>query len=127
MDTHKKNVLAALQEYRGNVTKACEKWSMPRSTFYLWMNSDPEFKSEVEDISEASIDFVEDKLMQRIEGISAVKHTKDDDVVYEIPPDVTAIIFYLKTKGKKRGYVEKQEVEHQGGIILNFDKDDAKL
>ena len=50
------------------------------------------FKAEVEAINEASLDYVESKLMTAIHN-----------------DNITAIIFYLKTKGKKRGYIETIE------------------
>jgi hypothetical protein len=30
--------------------------------------------------------------------------------------EVSSTIFYLKTKGKKRGYVERSEVDHSGSM-----------
>lgn len=89
-DESKAKFLEAFSAAAGIVLTACEAVNISRSTFYRWMKTDGEFAERVEEISEEQIDFVEGKLLRQIkEG------------------DTTAIIFYLKTKGKKRGYSEK--------------------
>ncbi len=109
MDNNKKEILEELIKYNGIVTAACASIGLARSTFYNWLNSDDEFKKEVDDIQEVAIDFVESKLMEKING---VKILNSNQTIYEQPPSDTAIIFYLKTKGKKRGYVERSEIDH---------------
>ncbi len=87
-----KKFLEALNEVGGNITAACMKSGIKsRNTVYEWMKKE-NFKAEVDAINEASIDYVESKLMTAIQQ-----------------DNITAIIFYLKTKGKKRGYVETVE------------------
>lgn len=94
---HKKDLLLALEKSLGVVTTACKTVGLDRTTFYRYLQDDPEFKASVDDIENVAIDFAESKLHKQIEK-----------------GDTTATIFYLKTKGKKRGYVEKQEHEHTG-------------
>ena len=79
----------------GNVTKSCEALHISRTTFYQWLKEDVDFKAEIENTSpdDLIVDFAEDALIGRIRA-----------------GDTTAIIFTLKTKGKKRGYVERQEI-----------------
>lgn len=89
-----KKVLQALEKTTGLVASACKAAGITRTTFYNWYNTDPEFRSKVDDISELTKDFVESKILQKIKS-----------------GDTTAIIFYAKTKMKERGYVEKQEIE----------------
>lgn len=91
LDIIKKKLLECLQESRGIVSEACKCAGISRGTFYVYMNSDPEFKEEVYQINEAAIDFVESMLLRNIEGGAE-----------------TSIIFFLKTKGRKRGYSEKE-------------------
>lgn len=74
----------------GIILNACEAIGISRSKYYKWMQDDADFAAKVEEIKEAQIDFVESKLISAIDA-----------------NDTTAIIFYLKTKGKKRGYTEK--------------------
>jgi hypothetical protein len=108
VDTIKKNVLEALEASFGVVTDACKAADCPRSTFYKWLADDEEFKDAVNEIQNVSLDFAESKLFKKI---------KDEDT--------TSIIFYLKTKGKKRGYIEKQEIEHSGKVGVTLIEDDA--
>ncbi len=101
----KKALLKALEKSLGVVTVACKNVGIDRSTFYKWVKEDKEFARRVEEIENVSLDFVESKLFNLIsEGNPA------------------ATIFYLKTKGKKRGYVERQEITGADGrdIKINF-------
>ena len=90
----KENFLNNLKANGFNISKACEETQIARRTYYDWLESDEEFKSSVEDAQEKLIDDAERALQDKI-----------------IDGDTTSIIFFLKTKGKQRGYVERQEVK----------------
>jgi hypothetical protein len=91
-DRNKKILLAALEKSLGVVTTACRAVNLSRQQHYHWMEVDPEYKAAVQALSEVAIDFAESKLHKLIEN-----------------NDTAATIFYLKTKGKKRGYIERVE------------------
>lgn len=92
--TLKDTMLEALRANMGIVSKAAEAAGIARSTHYLWLQEDEEYKQAVEDISEYVIDFAESALYRLIK---------------EKNPQAT--LFFLKTRGKARGYVERQEIE----------------
>lgn len=75
-----------------HISKACEAANISRKTYYRWIE-DIEFKEQVDAAKEGLIDHVEHQLLQKIDS-----------------GDTTAIIFFLKTRAKDRGYVEKQEI-----------------
>lgn len=102
-EQHKKAILEALEKSLGVVTTACKKVGVGRTTFYGWLKEDEEFAEKVNDIQNIALDFVESKLFENIrEG------------------KTSEMIFYLKTKGKKRGYVERQEITGADGMPTNF-------
>ncbi len=96
-------MLKALEQSLGVVTVACKKANIPRSTFYKWVNEDIEFANQVKDIENIALDFAESQLHKQISENST-----------------SATIFYLKTKGKKRGYIERQEITGADGVPTNF-------
>ena len=91
----KKALLKALEKSLGVVTSACKNVGVGRTTYYDWYNNDPEFAKKVDELENVALDFAESQLHRQI----AENNT-------------SATIFYLKTKGKQRGYVER--TEHTG-------------
>lgn len=114
MDNIKEKFLEVLADSYGIVLTACKSCDLPRSTYYKWLNSDEMFKERVDEIQEMAIDFVESKLIQKINGIQVMSK----GVVYQESPSDTAIIFFLKTKGRKRGYAEKTDLNISGNMHL---------
>ena len=94
----KKALIEALEKTLGIVTTACKIVSIDRSTFYKYVNEDEDFAKAVKDVENITFDFVESQLHKQI---------KDNNT--------SSTIFYLKTKGKKRGYVERQEITGKEG------------
>ena len=103
-EQHKKAMLDALEKSLGVVTSACKTVGVGRTTHYLWMQEDKEYKAAVDELSDVAIDFAESQLHKQI---------KDGNS--------TATIFFLKTKGKKRGYIERQEVDVSSGKLFQIE------
>ena len=101
--TLKRAMVEALEKSLGIVTTACKSVGINRKTHYDWLHSDEDYKAEVESIEDIAIDFAESQLHKQI---------KDGNP--------TSTIFYLKTKAKKRGYVERSEI-HQETTYKSLD------
>lgn len=90
----KEAMLKALENSLGVVTVACKSAEVPRSTYYKWLAEDKEFAKAVKEIENIALDFGESQLHKQIgDG------------------NTSATIFFLKTKGKKRGYIERSEID----------------
>ena len=68
-------------------------------TYY---KTDSDFREQVDDLSNVVLDFAESQLHKQIQA-----------------GNTTATIFYLKTKGKGRGYIERTEYTGKDGESLS--------
>lgn len=97
---NKKILLEALEKSLGIVNEACKNVGIHRATYYNYRNADKEFRDAVDELESVPLDFAESKLFQEIKK-----------------GNITAIIFYLKCKGKKRGYIDRADNEMTGNVI----------
>ncbi len=82
-------IIEALDQVNGFIKPAAKALKVTRMSVYRWINEDPELKEAHEQIREGMIDFAESQLLK---NISSGKET--------------SLIFFLKTQGKSRGYIE---------------------
>lgn len=99
-------MIEALEESLGVVTTACRKVGISRDAHYRWKKDDREYAARVDALSNVALDFAESKLFSLIQD-----------------QNPTAIIFYLKTQGKGRGYYEHRTQDITSGnqpITINM-------
>lgn len=101
----KKPVSATIQKYSGNVSAMARHFRVDRVTMYKFCReTHPELWAEIEDQREVWLDDAESELRRQ---------ANEDG-------NTTALIFFLKTQGKRRGYVERQEVTGADGKSLSI-------
>ncbi len=99
-------IIAALKETHGLLTLAARKAGVSYHTVNRYAQELPSVREAVLEAKESMLDFTEGKLYEKI--------SKGDTV---------AILFFLKTQGSKRGYIERHEVTGEGGKALQVEID----
>lgn len=111
-----KQYLNAIDGSMGFINTIANRSGVSWHTAKNKIEGNKKLKKAYEEELEKKLDFGETQLMKNI------KEGKE-----------TSVIFFLKTKGKQRGYVEKQELEHSGDIersvtvnVENLNKDELE-
>ena len=85
----REQIIQALEASAGMVATAARKLGIHRQTIYNRIKSDPTIQDELQRIRDEMVDLAEATLLQLIRD-----------------KNVAATIFFLKTQGRDRGYVE---------------------
>ena len=88
----------ALRESAGIRSAAARKLGCSPSTITNYVERHPDLSKVESDIVESNLDKAETQLLKAIAS-----------------GNMTAIIFYLKCKGKHRGYMDRTRIEGKGG------------
>jgi len=99
-ELHKAKLLEALEKHLGLVTPSCKEVGISRNQYYQYYKNDEDFRKAVDDINEITLDFVEKQLLKKIEEGSE-----------------RSILFYMKYRGKKRGYTDSMDLTSDGKSI----------
>jgi len=99
-------IIKAIKETNGLLTMAAAKSGIGYRTICRYVAEYPTVKQAALDAKESMLDFAEGKLYSKIKA-----------------GDNTAIIFYLKTQGKARGYIERQELSNPIGESFRVEHD----
>ena len=96
-------MIKALGTTLGNVSDAIcrleeEGITVGRTSHYRWLKEDEAYQQAVDNAADKTLDLVEKALIKQIKNGS-----------------VQATTFYLKTKGRVRGYTERQELDVTSG------------
>lgn len=95
----KKDLIKIFKAKLCNISATCDAANISRQTFYSYMEKDKKFETAVENAKEGLIDFAETKMMEGINN-----------------GDSSLIQFFLRTKGRKRGYDPATTLKINGAV-----------
>ena len=95
-------VTAAIRDMNGNISAVAKRLGVCRQTVYTYIDRHPSVKDVLAESRETMLDNAESSLYRAV-----------------LNGEAWAVCFFLKTQGKRRGYVERQEVTGaEGGAIV---------
>lgn len=104
-----KQIIEALKATHGFQSQACKllerqlNISFTTSAMSKRISASKEIKSALTEMLTADLDYAENKMWELIKN-----------------GNVAAVLFYLKTKGKERGYAERRELTGSNGTPLQM-------
>ena len=104
-----KQIIEALKATHGFQSQACKllerqlNISFTTSAMSKRISASEEIKSALSEMLTADLDYAENKMWELIKN-----------------GNVAALLFYLKTKGKERGYAERRELTGSNGTPLQM-------
>jgi hypothetical protein len=97
----KRKLIKAMAANLKIVSKACRDVGVDRSVYYEYYKNDPEFARQIDELEEVVVDFYEAALAKQAnEGNAA------------------STMYFLKCRGKKRGYSDLSRTDHNCSIEL---------
>ena len=103
----KAQVIAALRETKGTQYLAAKRLGVSAKTVQRYLDRYPDIRDIIDESRQELTDTSELKLWQAVQD-----------------GNLRAIFFVLRTQGKKRGYVERRELEHSGQLDVHVDASD---
>jgi hypothetical protein len=98
-------IVKALEANGGFISPTAKALNVTYHAIYDRIQRSDSLKQSLEEIRESQLDMAESALLTKI----------------NIEKDLGAICFFLKCKGKKRGYIEKQQVDltqSEGPLVI---------
>lgn len=104
-DPPEETVSESIKKLNGNIAAVCKELGTTRATFMRYCERHPTIQTTLYESREEMLDMAESSLYRRV-----------------LAGEAWAVCFFLKTQGRKRGYIERAET-----FNLNIDLNELSL
>ena len=98
-----KVLIDRIDEKKGNVSSVARSFGVSRTAVYQWIEAMPTAQKALDEARQTMIDNAESMLYKKV-----------------LEGSTPELLFFLKTQGRHRGYVERQEIQHEGDVSITL-------